>query len=205
MTYEPTDTYLPSASGGAQVPQLVGQRVEAARAYAASAGWSVHERTVPAPKGQPSGFVVRQEPSAGAISPRGAVLLVDVAKRTHGDGEWSRAVLGGVATAAAVVAGVFASLWLSERADHDTTRDQLDAARDELEGVTPAPDWVGGPRVVVDADAARNDWVVVVQQADPDDAADAGVGTVVSQLPVPGTPLAPGSVVVVTVVGAAAG
>ena len=105
-------------------------------------------------------------------------------------------MLGGVATGLAVVAGVFASLWLDERADRPD--------------VVPAPDWVGGPRAVVDAFAADHDLVVVIEalplaastdDADPavDVPASVPVGLVIAQLPSPGVPLAPGSVVVLTV------
>jgi beta-lactam-binding protein with PASTA domain len=200
MSYQPSDTYLPSAHGGAQVPQLVGQRVEAARSYGASAGWSVHERPVAAPKGCPAGFVVRQEPAAGSIAPMGAVLLVDVARRSRGDAEWSRAMLGGIATAAAVAAGVFASLWLSERQDHDGTRAELESARADLDDLAAVPDWVGGPPEVVAVDAREHGWVVVPQIADPDEVDPATpAGVVLRQLPEPGTPLPDGAVVVIVV------
>ncbi len=120
MGYDPIDTYVPGARGGAQVPQLVGQRVEAARAYAASANWTVHVNDVPpATKDQPEGFVLRQVPAAGSVAPAGSVLLVDVARRRSFDEQYGKPLLAGVASALAVVAVVFAVLWTSARSDSD--------------------------------------------------------------------------------------
>jgi hypothetical protein len=120
MGYDPIDTYVPGARGGAQVPQLVGQRVEAARAYAASADWTVHVNDVPpATKDQPEGFVLRQVPSAGSVAPAGSVLLVDVARRRSFGEQYGKPLLAGVAAALAVVAVVFAMLWSSARSDGD--------------------------------------------------------------------------------------
>lgn len=190
------DIFVSSARSSAEVPQLVGQRVEAARAYAASAGWSLHVRPVAADRQRPAGFVVAQQPPPGHHAAAGAVLVVDVSTPRRLDDRHARAVLGGVATALAVVAGVFASLWLDERADRPD--------------VVPAPDWVGGPRAVVDEFAADHDLVVVIEPlplaASVDDGgsaaglpADGFAGVVVAQVPSPGVPLAPGSVVVLTV------
>jgi hypothetical protein len=120
MGYDPIDTYTPGARGGAQVPQLVGQRVEAARAYAASADWTVHVNDVPpATKDQPEGFVLRQVPAAGSVAPMGSVLLVDVARRRSFGEQYGKPLLAGVAAALAVVAVVFAMLWSSARSDGD--------------------------------------------------------------------------------------
>ncbi|MEZ5247847.1 MAG: hypothetical protein R2713_01095 [Ilumatobacteraceae bacterium] len=70
--------------------------------------------------------------------------------------------------------------------------------------MVPAPDWVGGPRAVVDAVAADHDLVVVIealrwQRAPttrpwPRRACVRPVGLVIAQLPSPGSPR-PGSVV----------
>ena len=130
MGYDPIDTYVPGARGGAQVPQLVGQRVEAARAYAASANWTVHVNDVPpATKDQPEGFVLRQVPAAGSVAPAGSVLLVDVARRRSFDEQYGKPLLAGVAAALAVVAVVFAVLWTSARSGDDgTDADALAAA-----------------------------------------------------------------------------
>jgi uncharacterized coiled-coil protein SlyX len=129
MGYDPIDTYTPGARGGAQVPQLVGQRVEAARAYAASASWTVHVNDVPpATKEQPEGFVLRQEPAAGSVAPPGSVLLVDVARRRSFDEKYGKSLLAGVAAALAVVAVVFAVLWTSARGEDDVDTDALTAA-----------------------------------------------------------------------------
>jgi PASTA domain len=130
MGYDPIDTYVPGARGGAQVPQLVGQRVEAARAYAASAAWTVHVNDVPpATKDQPEGFVLRQVPAAGSVAPAGSVLLVDVARTRSFGEQYGKPLLGGVAAALAVVAVVFAVLWSSARSDAGVTDDgALDAA-----------------------------------------------------------------------------
>lgn len=128
MSYPPSDTYVPSARGGAQVPQLVGQRVEAARAYAASAGWVVQVNDVPpATSAQPDGFVLRQVPAAGSVLPTGAVLLIDVGRRRSFGEQYGRGVLAGVAAALAIVAVVFALLWSGARSD-DTGSDELDLA-----------------------------------------------------------------------------
>lgn len=130
MGYDPIDTYVPGARGGAQVPQLVGQRVEAARAYAASADWTVHVNDVPpATKDQPEGFVLRQVPAAGSVAPAGSVLLVDVARRRSFDEQYGKPLLAGVAAALAVVAVVFAVLWTSARSGDDgSDADALAAA-----------------------------------------------------------------------------
>lgn len=130
MGYDPIDTYVPGARGGAQVPQLVGQRVEAARAYAASADWTVHVNDVPpARKDQPEGFVLRQVPAAGSVAPAGSVLLVDVARRRSFDEQYGKPLLAGVAAALAVVAVVFAVLWTSARSGDDgSDADALAAA-----------------------------------------------------------------------------
>ena len=192
------DIFVSSARSSAEVPQLVGQRVEAARAYAASAGWSLHVRPVATDRQRPAGFVVAQQPPPGHHAASGAVLVVDVATPRRLDDRRARAVLGGVATGLAVVAGVFASLWLDERADRPDRPDRHD--------VVPAPNWVGGSRDVVDAFAADHDLVVVIESlplaAGADDAgpgADVPADVVVAQVPSPGVPLAPGSVVVLTV------
>lgn len=109
-------------------------------------------------------------------------------------------MLGGIATAAAVAAGVFASLWLSERQDHDGTRAELESARADLDDLAAVPDWVGGPPDVVAVDAREHGWVVVPQIADPDEVDPATpAGVVLRQLPEPGTPLPDGAVVVVVV------
>lgn len=130
MGYDPIDTYVPGARGGAQVPQLVGQRVEAARAYAASADWTVHVNDVPpATKDQPEGFVLRQVPAAGSVAPAGSVLLVDVARRRSFDEQYGKPLLAGVAAALAVVAVVLAVLWTSARSGDDgSDADALAAA-----------------------------------------------------------------------------
>ena len=136
MSYPPTDTYAPGARGGAQVPQLVGQRVEAARAYASSAGWTIHVNDVePATKGQPDGFVLRQVPTAGSVAPTGSVLLVDVGRRRTFGEQYGKPLLGGVAAALAIVAVVFGLLWAGARSDGGSS-DELDVANariDELE------------------------------------------------------------------------
>jgi len=128
MSYPPTDTYAPGARGGAQVPQLVGQRVEAARAYASSAGWTIHVNDVePATKGQPDGFVLRQAPAAGSVAPTGSVLLVDVGRRRTFGEQYGKPLLGGVAAALAIVAVVFGLLWAGARSDGGSS-DELDVA-----------------------------------------------------------------------------
>ena len=187
MSYEPMDTYLPSARGGAAVPQLVGQREEAARSYAASAGWTVLVRHVVPPRRQPAGFVVRQEPAAGSVAPVGAVLVVDVSRRPRLGDRYGRALLAGASAAFAVTTGVFASLWLEERA--------------RVEPVE-TPVWVGEPQETVEAFARREGLVLTVQTVDASSVATgSGVapGTVLVQAPGPGVPLSPGSVVVITV------
>ena len=132
MSYPPSDTYVPSARGGAQVPQLVGQRVEAARAYAASAGWTIHVNDVePATKGQPDGFVLRQVPTAGAVAPTGSVLLVDVGRRRSLGEQYGTPLLGGVAAALAIVAVVFGLLWAGARSDGGSS-DGLDVANERI-------------------------------------------------------------------------
>ena len=131
MSYEPMDTYVPGARGGAQVPQFVGQREEAARSYGASAGWTVHVRYVPVDRRHPDGFVVQQAPAAGSIAPIGAALAIDVSQRRRLGERNGRAWLAGACVAFAVTTGVFASLWLEERQQRieqptpDTTPDTV--------------------------------------------------------------------------------
>lgn len=171
MSYEPRDTYLPSASGGAQVPQLVGQREEAARAYAASAGWSVHVRHVPptAPS-QPDGFVVRQEPSAGSIAPVGAVLAVDVSRRPRFGEQYGRPVLVGAAAAFAAATFVFASLWLDAR--HDPALDGVGTG-DVAAQLAAANDRIADLEAQVESAAAGEGGLAATLQAQLDEATSA--------------------------------
>lgn len=188
MGYEPIDTYTPGARGGAQVPQLVGQRVEAARAYAASASWTVHVNDVPpATKDQPEGFVLRQVPAAGSVAPAGSVLLVDVARRRSFDEQYGKPLLAGVAAALAVVAVVFAVLWTSARSDGGGTdsADALAAAEARIaELEAQVADLAGG---------GDQGAMIVELQAQLDDAtarlaaAEAQVGELTTQLEQAGT------------------
>jgi hypothetical protein len=109
------DTYVPGARGGAQVPQFVGQREEAARSYAVSAGWTVHVRYVTVDRRRPVGFIVAQAPAAGSVAPIGAALAIDVSQHLRVGERHGRALLAGACLALAVTTGVFASLWLEER------------------------------------------------------------------------------------------
>lgn len=143
MSYEPRDTYVPGAQGGAQVPQFVGQREEAARSYATSAGWTIVVRHVPVARRQPDGFVVHQAPAAGAVAPIGAVLAVDVSRHRRAGEQHGRAWLAGACLALAVTTGVFAALWLEER-QHRLEQPPPDTTPDTtLVGTTPDTTLVG--------------------------------------------------------------
>lgn len=210
MTYEPIDTYAPGASGAAVVPVLVGQREQAARAYAASAGWHVHVCHVPPAPGQPEGFVVGHRPPAGAMAPAGSVLLVDVSRRVAATQRYGRALLAGATAALAVATACFAWLWSEARDERaaPVVDDRVGAPVEVPVDGSVAADWTGWPLADVRDVALRYGLVLVVETVEGErvdrigaPGLDPDAARVVSQAPRPGVALVPGSVVVVTVDG----
>lgn len=108
-------------------------------------------------------------------------------------------MLGGIATAAAVAAGVFASLWLSERQDHDGTRAELDGHAD-LDDLAAAPTGSGDRRTWSRSTLVSTAGWWSRRSPTPTRSTPATpAGVVLRQLPEPGTPLPDGAVVVVVV------
>jgi PASTA domain len=135
MSNSPVDTF---SRGPGQVPVLVGQGVDAARAHANQHGWILHVNQLePFNRAQPNGLVVAQRPASGTMLPAGSVLLVDAIRRRSVGDKYGRPILGGIAAALLAVAVVFVSLWSGERSDNDADRAALAAANtkiDDLEG-----------------------------------------------------------------------
>jgi hypothetical protein len=215
MTYEPIDTYVPGAPGAAVVPVLVGQREQAARAYAASAGWHVHVCHVPPAPGQPEGFVVGHRPPAGAMAPAGSVLLVDVTRRVAATQRYGRGLLAGGAAALAVATAGVTWSWSEARDERRplVVEDVVDAPVEVPVGETvAAADWTGWPLADVRDVALRYGLVLVVETVEGErvdriggPVLDPDAARVVLQAPRPGVVLVPGSVVVVTVDGSLGG
>lgn len=123
MSYNPVDTF---SRGPAQVPQLVGERIEAARESANTHGWVLHVNELePFNSSQPDGLVVAQRPSQGTMLAPGMVVSADViVRRSIGD-RYGRPLLAGVAAALGLVALVFGVLWAGARADADDANSAL--------------------------------------------------------------------------------
>lgn len=117
-------------------PLLTGSRVETAKEFGATIGVVVREFKVEPESGeQPDGLIVGQEPKAGVALPPGAVVAVDVVRRTpfftkHGKGVF--ATLAFLCLAAAVGLGVVASTTSKERDDLQAQVDLLSSGPVDL-------------------------------------------------------------------------
>ena len=136
MSYQPTDPYT---RGPAQLPQLVGQRVEAATEYGQLYGWTVHVVPKdPMNKDQPDGLVVAQEPPVGTALQPGSVLLVEVVRRIPFGDKYGRGLLTGIAAALALLALVLGVMLVSASSDDEGetigtgTAVELAAANDRI-------------------------------------------------------------------------